>query len=93
MGLENLSLLHSFNRGGVRQLNVVVSNGTGVTSITVDFNIDGKHYFEHVTLESGERRSVGTSHREGGRRFVVVKASGFDYETSKWLDLDALESF
>ncbi len=93
MSVENLSILHSANRGGERQIHVLVVNGSGVTSATINFSIEGKDHYEYVVLEPGERRNVSISHTEAGRCWVVVTASGCSLETSKRLDLDASESF
>jgi hypothetical protein len=93
MSVENLKFLHSANRGGERQIHVLVENGSGVTRTTINFSIEGKEHYEYVILEPGEKRSVSISHAEAGRRFVAVTASGCSLETSKKLDLDASESF
>jgi hypothetical protein len=93
MGVENLSILHSANRGGEKQIHVLVKNGRGATRTTITFNVAGKDYTQHVVLEPGEHRHVSTPHEETGRRWVVVTASGWGFEASKWLDLDASESF
>jgi len=93
MSVENLSILHSANCGGERQIHVLVENGSGVTRTTINFSIEGKDHHEFVILEPGERRSVSISHAEVGFRRVVVTASGCGLETVKKLDLDASESF
>jgi len=93
MSVENLSVLHSANRGGERQIHILVANGSDVTRTTINFSIEGKDHHEFVILEPGERRSVSISHAEVGLRRVVVTASGCGLETEKKLDLDAVESF
>ncbi len=91
--VTSLSNLRSTNSGGQRKVFVTVANDAQAGQTSLDFLIAGANHTKDVPLGVNETTEVEMPHQKTGSGFVVVTASGSQAATSKFLDLDAPNSF
>ena len=90
--VKSLTILNSSNVGGVKKVEVTVSNDATACTTTIDFLIQGQNHSTTVTLAANQQTPVEVTHQKSGLSFVLVTASGSMAGSSKLLDLDAASS-